>query len=176
MSGGPRTSAAGDYTVWVTVPVRYGDLDPQHHVNNVVYFTYLEQARLGYFDALRRLARAALAKAPAPTTSVHALDVPPGAGDDRLELPLVVSEAACAYRRPITALAPLAVGVRCVRAGRASLALEYAICPGQGEPPYATGSTTIVCVDPGTGRPRGLPGWALAALRQLEPEPGGALT
>ena len=167
MSAAPRAGA--DFTLWVTVPVRYGDLDPQQHVNNVVYFTYLEQARLGYFDALRRLARAALAEGPAPVTSAHALDVAPGATDDRLDLPLVISEASCAYRRPISALAPLEVGVRATRAGRAALVLEYAICPARGEPPYATGSTTVVCVDTATGRPRGLPGWTLAALRQLEP-------
>ncbi len=173
MSAAPRAGADGDYTLWVPVPVRYGDLDPQHHVNNVVYFTYLEQARLGYFDALRRLARAArAAEAPAPTlaaTSARTLDRSPGATDDRLDLPLVISEASCAYRRPITALAPLEVGVRAARAGRASLVVEYAICPARGEPAYATGSTTVVCVDPASGRPRGLPGWVLAALRQLEP-------
>lgn len=169
MSAAPRAGAVGDYTLWVAVPVRYGDLDPQHHVNNVVYFTYLEQARLGYFDALRRLGRAALAEASAPTPSAHALDVAPGVTDDRLDLPLVISEAACAYRRPITSLAPLEVGVRAARAGRASLVLEYAICAARGEPPYATGSTTVVCVDPASGRPRGLPAWTLAALRELEP-------
>ncbi|HEV2236989.1 MAG TPA: acyl-CoA thioesterase [Ktedonobacterales bacterium] len=172
MSGALRAGAAGSYTLWVTVPVRYGDLDPQHHVNNVVYFTYLEQARLGYFDALRHLARAALAEpaeAQAPPASARTLDVAPGPSDDRLELPLVISEAACAYRRPITSLAALAVGVRAARIGRASLVLEYAICAAAGEPPYATGSTTVVCVDLASGRPRGLPGWTLAALRRLEP-------
>jgi acyl-CoA thioester hydrolase len=172
MSGAARAGAGGDYTLWVAVPVRYGDLDPQHHVNNVVYFTYLEQARLGYFDALRQIARAALAElaeAPAPATSAHALDLAPGANDDRLDLPLVISEAACAYRRPITSLAALAVGVRAARTGRASLVLEYAICAAAGAPPYATGSTTVVCVDPASGRPRGLPAWTLAALRRLEP-------
>jgi acyl-CoA thioester hydrolase len=169
MSAAPRAGAAGDYTLWVPVPVRYGDLDPQHHVNNVVYFTYLEQARLGYFDALRRLGRAALAETLAPAMSAHALDVAPGTNDDRLDLPLVISEAACAYRRPITALVPLEVGVRAARAGRASLVLEYAICAARGEPPYATGSTTVVCVDLASGRPRGLPAWTLAALRRLEP-------
>jgi len=30
--------------------VRYADLDPQQHVNNAAYFTYLESARMGYYS------------------------------------------------------------------------------------------------------------------------------
>jgi acyl-CoA thioester hydrolase len=32
--------------------VRYGDLDPQGHVNNAKYLTYFEQARIAYFIEL----------------------------------------------------------------------------------------------------------------------------
>lgn len=32
------------------ITVRYSDLDPQGHVNNAVYLTYLESARLGYYQ------------------------------------------------------------------------------------------------------------------------------
>lgn len=34
----------------VEIPIRYRDLDPLDHVNNAVYGTYLEVARLEYFD------------------------------------------------------------------------------------------------------------------------------
>jgi acyl-CoA thioester hydrolase len=34
------------------IEVRYGDLDPQGHVNNARYLTYLEQARIGYIRHL----------------------------------------------------------------------------------------------------------------------------
>ena len=30
--------------------VRYADLDPQQHVNNAAYLTYLESARMGYYS------------------------------------------------------------------------------------------------------------------------------
>jgi acyl-CoA thioester hydrolase len=169
----PQPSAAAPaaeaFALWVPVAVRYSDLDQQGHANNAVYFTYFEQGRLGYFDALRRLGCAAAGEDPAPAPTTRALQVAPGATDDQLELPLVVSEAACAYRRPIASLAPLAVGVRAARVGHASLVLEYAACDEPGGVLYATGSTTIVCVDPVSGRPRGLPTWTLAALRRLEP-------
>ena len=34
------------------IEVRYGDLDPQGHVNNACYLTYMEQARIGYIQHL----------------------------------------------------------------------------------------------------------------------------
>ena len=176
---GDSPNVPGAFAVWVPVAVRYSDLDPQGHVNNAVYFTYFEQGRLGYFDAMRRLARAAAGRTspPAPlpqgegssgVSGTRALPIAPGATDDRLELPLVVSEASCVYRKPIASLAPVAVGVRAARIGHASIVLEYAICAAPDGTLYATGSTTIVCVEPVSVRTRGLPPWTVAALRQLE--------
>jgi acyl-CoA thioester hydrolase len=37
------------YPVLVTTLVAWGDMDANHHVNNVVYFRYMEHARLKYF-------------------------------------------------------------------------------------------------------------------------------
>ncbi|MBT3338732.1 MAG: acyl-CoA thioesterase [Anaerolineae bacterium] len=34
------------------IEVRYGDLDPQGHLNNAKYLTYFEQARIRYFVEL----------------------------------------------------------------------------------------------------------------------------
>ena len=34
------------------LPVRWGDQDPLGHVNNARFFTYFEQARIDYFDAV----------------------------------------------------------------------------------------------------------------------------
>jgi acyl-CoA thioesterase FadM len=165
------------FSLWVPVAVRYSDLDQQGHVNNAVFFTYFEQGRLGYFDAMRRLARAAWTSPPAAlppgegsqtsppaplppgegrngAAGLRTVAVAPGATDDRLELPLVVSEASCAYRRPIASMAPVSVGVRAARIGHASIVLEYASGAAPDEPPYATGSTIIVCVDPRSVPPK----------------------
>ncbi|HSD43080.1 MAG TPA: thioesterase family protein [Burkholderiales bacterium] len=35
-----------------TIPIRWGDMDAMGHVNNTVYFRYMEQARVSWFDAL----------------------------------------------------------------------------------------------------------------------------
>jgi acyl-CoA thioester hydrolase len=35
-----------------TIPIRWGDMDAMGHVNNTVYFRYMEQARISWFDGL----------------------------------------------------------------------------------------------------------------------------
>lgn len=34
------------------MPIRWGDMDAMGHVNNTVYFRYMEQARISWFDKL----------------------------------------------------------------------------------------------------------------------------
>ncbi|BDI05549.1 acyl-CoA thioesterase [Sphaerotilus microaerophilus] len=36
----------------MTFPIRWGDMDAMGHVNNTLYFRYLEMVRLDWFDAL----------------------------------------------------------------------------------------------------------------------------
>ncbi len=38
-----------DFHFYHSVEVRYGDLDPQGHVNNAKHLTYFEQARIQYW-------------------------------------------------------------------------------------------------------------------------------
>lgn len=175
MSGKQRggASAPDAFKVWVPVEVRYGDLDDQGRVNNALFFTYFEQGRIGYFNRIRALGRAMVGEgqgddAAAPAPSGRRVAIAPGATDDRLELPTVVSEASCAYRRPIASLAPIVVGVRTARLGHASLNIAYVVSTAPDGVVYATGSTMLVCVDLATSRPRGLPEWAVAAVRQIE--------
>ncbi|MEA4907780.1 MAG: acyl-CoA thioesterase [Chloroflexi bacterium] len=40
------------FRFYYPIQVRYGDLDPQWHVNNTRFLTYLEQARLAYLIEL----------------------------------------------------------------------------------------------------------------------------
>ena len=36
----------------VRMPMRWGDMDAMGHVNNTVYFRYLEQARIAWFESM----------------------------------------------------------------------------------------------------------------------------
>jgi acyl-CoA thioester hydrolase len=163
---GPETSA---FKFWTPVSVRYSDLDEQGRVNNAVFMTYFEQGRIGYFDAVRKLGRAAVERGSGSEQQGGWLvAVAPGASDDRLELPLVISEAHLVYHRPVASLAPISVGVRTSRLGHASLVIEYAVCDVPHGVVYATGDTKVACVDLKSGRPRGLPRWTIEAVRELE--------
>lgn len=39
-----------DYPVIIEFPVAWGEMDSMGHVNNIVYFRYIESARIAYFE------------------------------------------------------------------------------------------------------------------------------
>lgn len=43
-------TAMKDYRFTLTIPVIFHDLDAMGHVNNVVYLTYFETARIAYYS------------------------------------------------------------------------------------------------------------------------------
>ncbi|MDR0244723.1 MAG: acyl-CoA thioesterase [Burkholderia sp.] len=47
-------SATSDYSpvFEMSMPIRWGDMDAFGHVNNTVYFRYMEQARISWFEEL----------------------------------------------------------------------------------------------------------------------------
>src|SRR5690554_2075281 len=110
------------------IEVRYEDLDPQGHVNNARYLTYMEQARVAYFRHI------GLWK-----------------GEGLLDVLVLLAEAQITYRAPILFCNAIRVGVRVARLGNKSLTMEYCI-DGDGGITYATGSTVIVTGHPATGQ------------------------
>jgi acyl-CoA thioester hydrolase len=40
------------YPVVIEIPVAWGEMDAFQHVNNIVYFRYLESARIAYFEKI----------------------------------------------------------------------------------------------------------------------------
>ncbi|MFQ5343638.1 MAG: acyl-CoA thioesterase [Anaerolineae bacterium] len=86
----------------VPVEVRFRDLDPLGHVNNAVFVTYLEAARIKYRLHLME------------TTSL-----------DRLGL--ILAEMTCSYRSPAHFGEVLEVGVRVSEIGNKSFVMEYRI-------------------------------------------------
>lgn len=41
---------------WTKIPVRFRDLDPLNHVNNAIFNTYYEEARIDFIQEVNRLA------------------------------------------------------------------------------------------------------------------------
>ena len=103
------------------VELRFSDLDAYGHVNNALYFTYLELARVKLFDDFFR------------DTSDH-------------QIFTLVARAECDFKIPITFYDEVIVTLWLAKIGRTSFFIEYQLHDGKGKT-YATASTTMVCFD-----------------------------
>ena len=92
------------FSFWAEVEVRWGDMDAQGHVNNAVYFTYCETARIKLLRALGVLGRSGGA-AQGPT--------------------LVTTS--CDFKQQVRYPTTLDIGVRVERIGQRSFELSYAM-------------------------------------------------
>ncbi|NQS90956.1 MAG: acyl-CoA thioesterase [Chloroflexi bacterium] len=86
------------------VVVRYGDLDPQGHVNNAAFLTYLESARVAY---------------------VRLLDL--WDGKSFLEIGFILARVEMDYKNPILMTDLVEVGLRTSHLGNKSLKMEYLV-------------------------------------------------
>lgn len=103
------------------IELRFSDLDLYGHVNSVVYFSYLETARVKLFkDFFRELTEK--------------------------QIFTLVARAECDYRLPILFGDQLIVSVVVARIGTSSFDLDYRLHDGR-EKTYATARTTMVCFD-----------------------------
>jgi acyl-CoA thioester hydrolase len=130
------------------IDVQWADVDRMQHVNNVVYFRWLETARTNYFD------RVAFGK-----------HVPPNV------YPILVS-IRCDYRAQLRHPDVVRVSYATLRIGTSSVTHGYRIwSEGQGKL-AAEGEGTWICFDYGAQRSMPLP----SALRQaMETFEGRAL-
>lgn len=110
-----------------TFEVRWRDLDALAHVNNAVYFTYLEQARFHYLREVGLL-------------------------DDSLEsIRFILAEASCTYRSPLRMGERVTVWVRVSELRNSSFVFEYRV-EGEAGRLAATARTVQVCYDYDAGR------------------------
>jgi acyl-CoA thioester hydrolase len=101
--------------------VRFSDCDPLGHVNNAVFFSYLEEARFHWFKTV--LGEDAFAR--------H---------------PIILGEARCTFRAPALPYQELSVGIRVERIGGKSFDHRYRI-EGDGGRLIAEALTTGVGFD-----------------------------
>jgi len=117
--------------------MRWGDMDAMGHVNNTVYFRYMEQARIGFYEAAGLVPGGA--------------ELPDNAG------PVVVN-ASCSFLKPLVYPGELEVKVFLSDPGRASVMTHYEIRPGYDpQTLYAEGSAKACFVDRALGRSIPLP-------------------
>lgn len=118
------------------IPIRWGDMDAMGHVNNTVYFRYMEQARIAWYDKLGLRPGDGL---------------PEGAG------PVIVN-AHCSFLKPLTYPGDVEVKVYVGEPGRASIMTYYELRPSYDPRTlYAEGSAKGCWIDTGRGKSIPLP-------------------
>ena len=122
-------------------PIRWGDMDALGHVNNTVYFRYMEQARIEWLHEL---------------LPAHVREG---------TLPMVVVNASCTFLLPLVYPGEVEVRMLLGDPGRTSVGSYYEIRTN-GEK-YAEGAAKVVWIDLATGRPAPLPDIVVAPLRAL---------
>ena len=113
------------YRFFHPIEVRYGDLDPQGHVNNAKYLTYFEQARVRYLTELGLFSR---------TQSFS-------------ELGVIIADIHIKFEAPVFWGVPLKAGVRTARIGRKSLTIEQCLVDAEGGKVYAVATVVLVAYD-----------------------------
>ena len=105
------------------IPIRWGDMDAMGHVNNTVYFRFMEQARISWFRAL----------------------VPER--DAWKTVGIVIANASCNYKRAITYPGTVEVKLFVGKLGGSSVPTHYELRVDADPEPYADGAALVVFVD-----------------------------
>ena len=127
-------------------PIRWGDMDALGHVNNTVYFRYLEQTRIEWVYGLHP-------------------DGKPYAGSG----PVIVN-ASCTFLEPLVYPGEVEVRMYLAEPGRTSVGSHYEIWKDGRK--YAEGAARIVWIDLASGRSVPLPEAVAAPLRALDRSAG----
>jgi acyl-CoA thioester hydrolase len=138
-----------DFHVYADLEVRWRDLDALGHVNNAVYFSYLESARVRYM-------------AQVGTTS----DPDPGK-----QFPFLLGEASCRFLATASLGQVLRVHIRASRVGNRSFEFEYLVSDRESGKPVATARTVQVCFDFAEGRTVSAPPWLRDRFEAIEGRP-----
>ncbi len=113
-----------EFNYYHPIEVRYGDLDPQGHLNNAKYLTYMEQARVSYVKHLGLW------------NSTSFLDVG-----------IILADIHITFHAAVQFGQPVRVGVRVSRLGNKSMDMHYVIEDAESGEELASGSSVVVTYD-----------------------------
>lgn len=114
-----------DYHFYHPVEVRYGDLDPQGHVNNAKHLTYFEQARVAYMIELGLFTK----------------------DQSFMEIGVILADVHITYFEPIYFGQNIKVGVHTVKIGNKSMTWEQNIVEAETGKQLAKGEVVMVTYD-----------------------------
>jgi len=114
-----------EFRFYYPIDVRYGDLDPQGHLNNAKYLTYFEQARIQYFVELDLFRP----------------------GQSFFDIGVIMAEASVTFHAPVEYGDPVKVGVRVSKLGNKSMRVEQGIFHAESGEMLASGYVILVAYD-----------------------------
>ncbi|MBI3372922.1 MAG: acyl-CoA thioesterase [Betaproteobacteria bacterium] len=115
------------------IPLRWGDMDAMGHVNNTMYFRYMEQARIGWFDAL------------IPEQEAWQ------------DTGIVIANASCNYKRPMVYPGTVEVKLFVGPPGGSSVPTYYEMHLEGDRHLYADGAAVVVFIDTAKQKPLRIP-------------------
>ena len=114
------------------IPIRWGDMDAYGHVNNTIYFRFMEQNRVEY---LEQQGYKVMPEGTAP----------------------VIINASCTFLIPLTYPGVVDIKMYCGQPGRSSIPTHYEMRLQGDDTLYATGESKIVWMDVASGKSVAIP-------------------
>ena len=114
-----------DFRFYHPIEVRYGDLDPQGHVNNAKFLTYFEQARVQYMIELGLFTR----------------------DQSFMKIGVIIADIHITYFAPVYFGQSIKVGVRAWKFGNKSMTWEQNVLDAETGKEVAKGEVVIVTYD-----------------------------
>ena len=142
----PYNTPMTDYNFYYPIEVRYGDLDPQGHVNNAKYLTYFEQARIAYFLRLGFFEK----------------------GQSFLDIGVIMADVKLTFHAPVEWGDAVRVGVRISKLGNKSMVTEQVIVDQENGKRYASGEVVLVAYDYHKGETIPVPDDWREVIREFE--------
>ncbi len=145
MSADAIAELTADYPVRIDIPVAWGDMDAFQHVNNTVYFRWMESGRIAYFNRM----------------AVPGFRDMSGVGP-------ILGSTQCRYRIPLTFPDTVTVASRIVSVEEDRMTMEQIVVSHQHAAVAAIGSGVIVTFDYVAGRKAPMPELVRTRVAEIE--------
>jgi acyl-CoA thioester hydrolase len=129
-------AAMSEFKFFHPTEVRYGDLDPQGHVNNAKYLTYFEQARIYYLIQLGLFNK----------------------DQSFMEVGVIIADIHITYHSTTHYGDPIKVGVKTTKIGNKSFTTEQCVMHAETGRVMASGTVVLVTFDYEGLKPIPVPG------------------
>jgi acyl-CoA thioester hydrolase len=114
-----------DFRFHHPIEIRYGDLDPQGHVNNAKYLTYFEQARIYYLIQLGLFNR----------------------DQSFMDVGIIIADIHITFQTPARYDDRIKIGVRTSKIGNKSMTVEQCVMNADTGEMLASGTVILVTFD-----------------------------